>query len=235
MKRLSLIDSSDKEQMLLRNPADYRSGFWVSYLIDSECIVAESTEELDIFPNPQKEIKDDVLNIILHHAPRQTKYPALRFSINIWSYNEPIMLIRHSTSNLMSSQVNDVKVYFFMDFDVGGPRSYKDDSGIYYPEKSLMTVWDETPLYVDLTSNPKPDGWEINSPVKLEISENYRDLQNNLSLGPKDVASALQWNLGNLTVGESKSIDIVLTAARSSEDAELLLSKAWELFDKKIR
>jgi hypothetical protein len=232
MKYLSLIDSSDQEQMLLRNPADYRSGFWVSYLLGDDCIVAESTEELDIFTNPQKEIKDEVLSITFQHVPHQTRSPILRFSIEIWSYNEPIMLIRYTISNIVKSEVKDAKLYYFMDFDIGGPRSYKDDLGLYNPEKSLMTIWDETPIYVDLTSRPTPDRWEINSPVKLNITKDHRDLQNNLSFGPKDIASALQWNLGHLDVSEAKSIDIVLTSAQSSEDAELLIPKAWKLFDK---
>jgi hypothetical protein len=96
-------------------------------------------------------------------------------------------------------------------------------------------MWDESSLYVDLTSNPIPDCWEIAPPVKLRVKQNSRDLQNNLSLGPKDVATALQWNLGDLDVSESKTIDIVLTAGQSSEETELLISKAWELFDKKMR
>ena len=235
MKRLSLIDSSDKEQLLLRNPADYRSGFWVSYLLDGECIVAESTEELDEFPNPRKDTKGDILNITLQHVPRKIRYPVLSLSLDIWSYNEPILLLRQCVSNLTKSVVNDVKLYFFMDFDIGGPRSYKDDYGSYSPEKSLMTLWDENSIYVDMTSNPSPDRWEITHPVKLNILEHHRDLQNNLSHGPKDVASALQWNLGDIDVKESRSIDIVLTAALSSKDAELLIPTAWELFDKKMR
>jgi hypothetical protein len=232
MKYLSLIDSSDQEKMLLRNPADYKAGFWVSYMLDGECITAESTEELDVFTNPRKEIKDDTLNITFQHVPRQTRKSILHFSIEVWSYNEPIMLIKHTVSNIAKAEVKDFKLYYFMDFDIGGPRSYKDDLGLYNPEKSLMAIWDETPIYVDLTSKPAPDRWEINSPVKLDITEDHRDLQNNLSLGPRDIASALQWNLGDLDVSESKSVDIALTAALSPEKAESLIPKAWKLFDK---
>ena len=232
MKRLSLIDSSGKEQMLLRNPADYRSGFWVSYLLGNECIIAESTEELDIFTSPRKELKGDVLKITFQNTPRQVKNPILHFSIEVWSYNEPIMLIRHTSTNITKSEVKDIKLYHFMDFDIGGPRSYKDDSGKYDSEKSIMAIWDETPIFVYLTSKPTPDRWEINSPVKLSIREDHRDLQSNFSLGPKDIASALQWNLGDLDVSESKSIDVVLTAADSLEEAESLIPKAWKLFDK---
>ena len=235
MKHLSLIDSSGKEQLLLRNPADYRSGFWVSYMFDGKCIVAESTGELGEFPNPCKEIKGEILNITLQHVPSITRHPVLNYSIDIWSYNKPIMLLRNRISNLSDSEVSDVKLYFFMDFDIGGPRSYKDDYGTYNPDKSMMTLWDENSIFVDMTSNPSPDRWEITHPVKLNILEHHRDLQNNLSLGPKDVASALQWNLGDIDVKESKSIEVVLTAALSSKDAELLIPTAWELFDKKMR
>lgn len=235
IKRLSLIDSSDKEQLLLRNPADYRSGFWVSYLINGEILVAGSTEDPDVFPNPQKEIRERVLNIAFNHVPRKAKQPVLNFTIDVWSFNEPFMLFRHTTSNITSSKVQDVKLYFFMDFDIGGPRSYKDDYGMYDSKQSTMTIWDDSSIYVDLNSNPEPDCWEISPPAKLRVSETSRDLKMNQSLGPKDVASALQWNLGDLDVSESKSIDIVLTAAQSSQDAESLLSKAWGLFDKKIQ
>lgn len=204
-------------------------------MLDGECVVAESTGDLDVFPNSQKEVINKLLNISYQHVPRKTKQSVLNFSIDVWSFNEPFMLIRHTSSNLTSAEIQDVKLYFFMDFDIGGPRSYKDDYGAYNPDKSIMTIWDESSIYVALNATPKPDCWEISPPAKLKVSANKRDLKMNQSLGPKDVASALQWNLGDLSVSESKSVNIVLTAAPSSQDAESLLQKAWELFDKKIR
>jgi hypothetical protein len=98
-----------------------------------------------------------------------------------------------------------------------------------------MLVYDGNPLHVALVSRPKADRWEISPPVKLNVDEKSRDLKNNLELGPKDVATGLQWNLGNLEPNESKTVDIVLTSATNLEEVTTLIPKGWSLFDKKIR
>jgi hypothetical protein len=98
-----------------------------------------------------------------------------------------------------------------------------------------MIVYDGNPLHVALASRPKANRWEISPPTKLRIDEESRDLQNNLELGPKDVATGLQWNLGNLGPSESKTVDIVLTSATSLEEVKTLIPEGWSMFDKKIR
>jgi hypothetical protein len=143
--------------------------------------------------------------------------------------------MRHRTTNVTDKPIEDLRIYNFMDFDVGGPASYKDDKAVYDPETGIMIVYDGNPLHVALASRPKANRWEISPPTKLRIDEVSRDLQNNLELGPKDVATGLQWNLGNLEPSESKSVDIVLTSATSLKEVKTLIPQGWSLFDKKIR
>jgi hypothetical protein len=128
-----------------------------------------------------------------------------------------------------------MKLYELMDFDVGGPASYKDDKGVYDPNTGLMMVYDGNPLVVALAAEPEPDRWEISPPTKLLINEDSPDLRQNLELGPMDVATGLQWNIGNLNPGDSKSVDIVIASATSIEEVKTLIPDGWKLFDKKIR
>jgi hypothetical protein len=122
-----------------------------------------------------------------------------------------------------------------MDFDVGGPSSYKDDIGVYDDKTGLMSVFDENPLCVSMASKPTPDAWEIGSPIKLTVDSKNRDLKRNLELGPKDVATGLQWNHGNLEPNESKTVDIVLACSTNLDEAKTLIEDSWELFKKKMR
>lgn len=234
VKRLSLIDSNGDDRLLLRNPAGYRGGFWASYIIDDYTEIVESTEAKTI-KIVRKEVKDKMLHVTLDHHPRGQRNAAVRFNIDIWSYNQPIFLIRHTTTNITDKTVFDMRVYNFMDFDIGGPRSYKDDFGKYDEKDGIMIVYDDNPLFVSLSSKPKPNGWEISPPAKLKLNEDRRDLHKNDSLGPRDVASALQWNHGNLAENQIKTIDLVMTSAETLDDALGLHKKGWELFDKKIR
>jgi hypothetical protein len=50
-----------------------------------------------------------------------------------------------------------------------------------------------------------------------------------------DVATGLQWNLGNLNPGESKSVDTIIASAISLEEVKALIPEGWKLFDRKIR
>ncbi len=143
--------------------------------------------------------------------------------------------MRHKTANIGASRVEDLKLHSFFDFDIGGPTSYKDDIGVYDPERGVIMAYDGTRLFVAMTSRPQPDRWEISTPLKLKVTPNRRDLKNNLELGPKDIATGLQWNLGNIEPGESKSVDIVLVSAVSQDETSKLLESAWKLFARKIR
>lgn len=233
--RLSLIDPAGKDRLLIRNPAEYKSGFWQTYYSDGMFCKAASTESKS-FVLESEETGRGILNVSLNHSPLlDGMMITTRTDINVWSYNKPIMLIRHRTTNVTDKPIEDMKLYNFMDFDIGGPASYKDDKAVYDPRTGIMLVYDGNPLHVALASKPKADRWEISPPTKLRIDEESRDLQNNLELGPKDVATGLQWNLGNLEPAESKSVDIVLTSATSLKEVKTLIPKGWSLFDKKIR
>ncbi len=232
--RLSLIDPAGKDRLLIRNPAEYKSGFWQTYYSEGMFCKTESTESKS-FALESEESGKGILNVSLSHSPLLDGMKTTRTTINVWSFNRPIMLIRHRTTNITDKSIEDLRTYNFMDFDVGGPASYKDDKAVYDPETGLMLVYDGNPLHVALVSRPKADRWEISPPTKLRIDEESRDLKNNLELGPKDVATGLQWNLGNLEPSESKSVDIVLTSATSLEGVKTLIPEGWSLFDKKIR
>ncbi len=159
----------------------------------------------------------------------------MALKLDLWSYNKPILLMRHTTTNVGSSRIEDLKLHSFFDFDVGGPTSYKDDIGVYDPERGVIMAYDATKLSVAMTSRPHPDRWEISTPLKLKVTPIRRDLKNNLELGPKDIATGLQWNLGNIELGESKSVDIVLVASVSQDETSSLLENAWSLVARKIR
>ncbi|MHA3963731.1 MAG: hypothetical protein AM325_009340 [Candidatus Thorarchaeota archaeon SMTZ1-45] len=234
MKRLSLIDSRGKDRLLLRNPAGYKGGFWLTYYVDEMFCMAASTEN-DSFSVVNEETGKGMLEVSLSHSPMLDGVPAIRTDIQVWSHNKPIMLIRHKTTNVAEQIIKNMKLYEFMDFDVGGPASYKDDKGVYDQNNGLMLVYDGNPLLVALVSLPQPDRWEIAPPTKLKISEEYPDLQNNLELGPMDVAIGLQWNLGNLNPGNSSIVDIVIASATSLEEIKALIPDGWKLFNKKIR
>ena len=232
--RLSLIDPAGKDRLLIRGPAEYKGGFWQSYYFDGLFCIAESTESKS-FALESEETDKGILNVSLNHSPLLDDMITVKTGIKVWSHNKPIMLIRHRSTNVTNKTIEDMKIYNFMDFDLGGPASYKDDQAVYDPDSGIMRVFDGNPLHVALASRPKPDHWEISPPTKLRINEEARDLKNNLELGPKDVATGLQWSLGNLEPLESKTVDIVLTSATNLEEVKTLIPQGWSLFDKKIR
>jgi len=234
MKRLSLIDSRGKDRLLLRNPAGYKGGFWQTYYVDEVFCMAASTEN-DAFSMVSEATGKGMLDVTLSHSPLLDGVPAIRIDLQVWSHNKPIMLIRHKTTNVAEQTINDMKLYKFMDFDIGGPASYKDDRGVYNPDTGIMLVYDGNPLLAAIASHPEPDCWEISAPAKLLINEDAPDLRNNLELGPMDVATGLQWNIGSLNQGESKSVDIIIASATSFEEIEALIPEGWKLFSKKIR
>ncbi len=234
IKRLSLINAEGKEQLLLRNPADYKGGFWLTYLKEGVVHKVSSTES-DSIRLVSEESESGKLHIVLNHFPDESTNPTLQLDIEIWSYNSPILMVRYKMTNLSSVLIRDVKLYNVMDFDIGGPTSYKDDVGKYDSELATLFACDETPLCVAITSKPIPDAWEIESPIKLKIDVDRRDLTRNIETGPKDIATALQWNLGDYNPRDTKSVDIVMTAANDLEEAKALIPKSWKQFDKKIQ
>lgn len=166
-----------------------------------------------------------------HHGCK----PLIELTDSLWSKNKPMLFWRHSIKNTGRMAFEDVKAYLLMDFDIGGPNSYKDDSGQYDPEKGIMTVWDENHLFVQLTGNPKPSAGEVSTPVKLVIDETRRDLGKHLEMGPRDIVIGLQWNLGNIDLGEIATVDVALVSAVSLDEVRDLTQDAWSLFDRKMR
>jgi len=153
----------------------------------------------------------------------------------LWSKNKPLLFWRHSLTNNGRMPLEDTRAYLLMDFDIGGPKSYKDDMGRYDPELGIMTIWDENPLFVQLAGRPKPSAGEVSTPVKLMIDETRRDLGKYLEMGPRDIVVGLQWNLGDLDIGETTTIDVVLSSADNLEEVNDLTENAWGLYDRKMR
>ncbi|MFX1369865.1 MAG: hypothetical protein ACFFAY_14815 [Promethearchaeota archaeon] len=220
--------------MLLRNPADYKGGFWVSCRIDGEVHVTTSTEP-EAFAVAKKENLSGLLKLSLDRSEPDLTEPYLRFDIDLWSYNKPTLLIRHKTTNVGDLVVEDLKVYHMMDFDIGGPMSYKDDVGLFDVETGLMRVFDTSSIGVALSSRPAPQGWEIAPPTQLRIDPDCRDLRNNREFGPMDIATALQWNLGDLKPDEAKTVDLAIVATASLDELDTLMKEAWKLFKRKVR
>jgi hypothetical protein len=229
-----MIDASGKEQLFLRNPADYKSGFWYTYLVDGVPYSVRSTEKESITIE-NHETGDGKLSLELIHKSSQDGSPLTRIDIEIWSLNTPIMLIRHKITNLSNKIIEDMRLYNLMDFDVGGPSSYKDDIGVYDKEHGIISAYDDNPLCVSMSSRPEPDGWELGAPTKLHVNNENRDLRKNLELGPRDITTALQWNHGDIHPDESKTVDIILACATKLDETKTLIMDSWELFEKKIR
>jgi hypothetical protein len=182
-----------------------------------------------------QEAKQGSLKVVLDHTPEERGEPRVRFTLDLWSHNRPCLLMRHTTLNISNETIDDMKVYIIMDFDVGGPTSYKDDIGRFQPETGLMMAYDENALWVAMSSEPRADGHEISSPTKLRINEEARDLKNNLELGPRDIATALQWNHGTMEPGESKTVNVVIVSATDADEVKKLTESMWDEFDKKIQ
>ena len=234
MKRLSLIDSHGKDRLLLRNPAGYKGGFWQTYYADEIFCMAASTEN-DAFNLVREETRKGKLKVSYTHSPLLDGVPAIQVDLQVWSFNKPFMLKRHRTTNVTDQIIKNMKLYAFIDFDIGGPASYKDDKGVYDPKSGLMLVHDGNPLLVGIVSRPYPDRWEISPPSKLVISEEFPDLPNNLKIGPMDVAIGLQWNLGDLKPQETKFVDIIIASATSLEGVKALIPDGWKQFSRKIQ
>lgn len=113
--------------------------------------------------------------------------------------------------------------------------SYKDDMGAYDHENGSVIAYDESQVYVATSSLPKPDGWEISSPLKVKVDSDNRDLKKSPEMGPMDIATALQCNLGDLKPGDSRSVDFVLASAHGLDEVRSLLDDSWGFFKKKIR
>lgn len=220
--------------MLLRNPADTKAGFWVTYLVEDvpHAINAVEKETISIVGEDKSQGRT---RIVLDYSPISSDAPLARLEIEVWSQNKPFMLIRHKITNLSENIIEDLKLYNLMDFDIGGPSSYKDDIGVFDENTRAISVCDDNPLCVAMASKPGPDAWEIEAPSKLMVDSKNSDLKKNLKLGPKDVATGLQWNHGPLGSNECKSVDIVLVAAANLEEAKTLITVGWETFKTKIR
>jgi hypothetical protein len=231
---MSLIDGTGVERLLLKNPAEYKAGFWHTYLSGGRTYRVGSAESNTISVVEQ-EARAGNLKLVLDHTPEGESKPRTRLTMDLWSRNSPTVLMRYSIKNAGEDIIEDMRVYLLMDFDIGGPTSYKDDTGRFEPETGLMMVYDENPLCVAIASRPRASGHEIASPTKLRIDEESRDLANNLELGPRDIATALQWNLGTLSPGESKAVDIVMASSTRIEEVRKLTESMWGTFDKKIQ
>ncbi|MHA1907008.1 MAG: hypothetical protein ACW98Y_06925 [Candidatus Thorarchaeota archaeon] len=161
--------------------------------------------------------------------------PFIELEDTLWSWNKPILLWSHAVRNTTDLVLKDLRTYLVMDFDINGPKSYKDDMGKYDPETGYMTVWDEEHLYVKMSSRPLPDSWDISSPVKMIIDESHRDLKGTLEMGPRDIVVGLQWNLGDIQPGEKAEVDVVIASAEGLGEVRDLMQNAWDLFDKKMQ
>ncbi|MBD3159313.1 MAG: hypothetical protein GF309_11035 [Candidatus Lokiarchaeota archaeon] len=230
-----MVETEEMESELLRNPAGYKSGFWTSFVVDDKVVITESTEEMDVFSIKSIDKKEGSVKVHLGYTSSDEGSLGLDFEVELMTFEKPFMLMRHSTINKSSSRLEDLVVYHFMDFDVGGPKSYKDDIGEYDSNNHMMHLWDENPLHVTLSSSTEPDGWEISPPTKLNIEESNRDLKKNSILGPRDVAVALQWNLGRLEIDEKRTVEALVTAAKTKDEAIARISEAWDWVNQNLR
>ncbi len=119
----------------------------MTYTHEGERFKANSTEPQTITLVEQR-TDGERLKVILQHRPSSFKGPKLQLEIEVWSYEEPILLMRYTARNISGSDIEDLGVYEVMDFDVGGPASYKDDIGEFNPSSGTMHVYDQNGIHV---------------------------------------------------------------------------------------
>jgi len=219
--------------MLLKSPTHFEGGFWAAYSHLGAAHRLSSTEQETL--TVEKKMYDDRRLVVkLNHTPLGLTNPVLRFTIELWSYELPVLLLRHTSENVSQDVVQNLSVFNIMDFDIGGPTSYNDDSARYEPESGTMCIYDDGGVYATLHSKPKADAWEISTPLAL-TTDRLGQLENNLEDGPRDIATGLQWNHGDLAPGDSRTIEIVLSAGRSLNEVNELTADAWSFFAKRMR
>jgi len=170
------------------------------------------------------------LRVGLSCSQQEESVPVLELGIELWSYNEPIMLVRCTAINVSTRTVGDMKLYNFMDFDIGGASSYNDDFGSFETDTRTLHVWDNSPVHVLMASRPDPQAWEISTPTRMRLDDSRGQLVNNTLEGPKDIATGLQWNLGNMSPSKSHSVELILASAVKLDEARDLITRGWELF-----
>jgi hypothetical protein len=228
-----LVDDEGNDKMLLRNPANYKAGFWTTFTYDGQPHIISSTEPMNRMTiKAEKEIGSaKILTGYSHHGCN----PLVQFEDLLWSKNRPVLLWAHSVKNCGRHPFEDLKTYLLMDFDIGGPKSYKDDMGRYDTSTGLMTVWDDSPLFVQLSGRPMPSAGEVSTPVKLVIDEKRRDLGGHIEMGPRDIVVGIQWNFGDITVSEKVTADVIIASALSLDEVGRLVPEAWGFYDRKMR
>ncbi len=219
--------------MLLRSPTHFEGGFWAAYSHLGAHHRLGSTEQQTLSVE-KKMYNDRRLVVKLNHTPLGLTNPVMRFTIEMWSYELPVLLLRHTSENVSQHAVQNLNVFNIMDFDIGGPTSYNDDSAQYEPESGIMHVHDDGDVHAALCAKPKADAWEISTPLAL-TTDRLSQLENNLEDGPRDIATGLQWNHRDLSPGDSRTIEIVLSAGRSLNEVKELTAEAWSLFAKRMQ
>ncbi len=228
-----MIDQTGYDRLLLRNPSNYKAGFWATFVHDEMPHVICSNEPIDKM-TIEEEPEEGRTRILARYSDKGYN-PFLELEDTLWSWNKPYLLWNHSVRNTTDQVIKDLRVYLIMDFDINGPKSYKDDMGRYDPKTGSLTVWDEEHLYVKMSSRPLPDLWDISTPVKLKVDEANRDLKGILENGPRDIVVGLQWNLGDIQPGDSAKVDVVIASAAGLGEVRDLMQKAWNQFDKKMQ
>ncbi|MFW9907177.1 MAG: hypothetical protein ACFFEF_01270 [Candidatus Thorarchaeota archaeon] len=228
-----MIDREGYDRLLLRNPSNYKAGFWTTFVFEGRPHAISSTEPASKMV--MSAIKEQGSVHITGEYNSRERNPLVRVEDILWSKNVPVLLWRHGVRNTTDQVIKDLRMYLLMDFDLGGPRSYKDDMARYQPETGIMTVWDKTDLFAQIGSMPKPDSWDVSTPVKLTINETIRDLNKNLEIGPRDIVVGLQWNLDDVQPNDKASIDVLLSAGTSLEEVSDSMNGSWNLFDKKMQ
>ncbi len=214
------------DYLLLKSPADYKGGFWVSYESNNNCHIVAATESREISLTGARGDQGR-MHVTLQYTPADRERPLLTMDIDLWSHNMPAMLIRHTTTNVSSEPVSTVKTFAFMDYDIGGPSSYNDDTAEYDRTTNTGLVYDDDGIMVGMQSRPAPDGWDVAPPAKLNVQPDSCDLRNNDRLGPRDVAIGLQWNLGRLLPAESRTVEVAVAAGRGIERVMEVLAESW--------
>ncbi len=144
----------------MRNPTHDLGGFWLSYSVGGRTVRAKATEK-ETFSSPVVHRNGRSVVVAYDHLPDGHKDPVVHLDIELTSEGGPVLLLEPTLTNVSDETVSDARLYFFVDFDLGGPNGHADDRAWYDRTTGIMSVHDPTPLHVALISDPKADSWDV--------------------------------------------------------------------------
>lgn len=115
--------------------------------------------------------------------------------------------IDYDIANKTGSTVQDVRFFQAIDFDIPRTGDHTDDYGWYDPTTDYIGVRDDSFFRNILVSTPRSDNHSVDWwNWQIYVDWDDGNLSGRNSYGPGDPAVAKQFNLGNLSPGQSRHV-----------------------------